>query len=229
VLLDGRAIYSPLFSGVIWEAEDTLLEDIDHIEVIRGPGAAMWGSNAVNGVINIITRKARETQGNLLIAGAGTEERAFGAFRHGGKSADGYYRVWGKAITRDESTNLANQNGNDYSDAGRIGFRGDWPLNDGNSLMVSGAAYDSSSGDRWNIPDVTSAQGFTPSNIKQTNKGQNILARHEWQLGNSSEASLQGYVDHSEFILQNAIHERRTTIDLDFQHRFSPGQRHDLI
>ena len=72
VLMDGRSLYSPLFSGVLWEAEDTLLEDIDRIEVIRGPGAAMWGANAVNGVINIITRKARDTQGNLLVAGAGS-------------------------------------------------------------------------------------------------------------------------------------------------------------
>ena len=103
VLMDGRSIYSPLFSGVLWEYEDTLLEDIDRIEVIRGPGAAMWGANAVNGVINILTRRARDTQGNLLVAGAGSEERLFGAFRHGGQTADGHFRVWGKAYKRDEA------------------------------------------------------------------------------------------------------------------------------
>jgi len=229
VLMDGRAIYSPLFSGVIWEAEDTMLEDIDRIEVIRGSGAAMWGANAVNGVINIITRKARDTQGNMLVAGGGTNEKAFGAIRHGEKSGDGYYRIWGKAFSRDESTTLANNSGNDSSHSGRIGFRSDWPLSAGNSLMVSGSAHNSPSGDRWNIPDPFSAQGFTSTNIHQTNKGGHVLARHEWLLENGSEASLQGYVDHSEMSLQNAIHERRTTLDLDFQHRFSPAKWHDLI
>jgi len=229
VLMDGRAIYSPLFSGVIWEAEDTLLEDVDRIEVIRGSGAAMWGANAVNGVINIITRKARDTQGSMLVAGVGTEDHAFGAFRHGGKAGDGYYRVWGKALSRDESTDLAGKNSNDNSNTGRIGFRGDWPLNDGNSLMVSGAAYNSPSGDRLDVPDVASAQGFTPRNINQTNKGGHVLARHEWLLDDGDEASLQGYVDHSELSLQNTIHEQRTTVDLDFQHRFSPAPKHDLI
>jgi len=114
VLMDGRSIYSPIFSGVLWENEDTLLEDIDRIEVIRGPGAAMWGANAVNGVINIITRRARDTQGNLLVAGAGSEERALAGFRHGGQAGGGHYRVWAKGFTRDEAVTTDGKSGNDY-------------------------------------------------------------------------------------------------------------------
>lgn len=137
VLMDGRSIYSPLFSGVVWEDQDTLLEDIDRIEVVRGPGAAMWGANAVNGVINIITRRARDTQGNLLVGAAGTEERALVAFRHGGEAGNGHFRVWGKAFTRDQAVTADGRSGNDYWHAERVGFRGDWVTGNGQRLMTS--------------------------------------------------------------------------------------------
>ena len=83
VLIDGRSVYTPLFSGVFWDIQDTMLEDVERIEVIRGPGATLWGANAVNGIINIITKQAKETQGGLVTAGAGTEERSFGSVRPG--------------------------------------------------------------------------------------------------------------------------------------------------
>src|SRR5437016_10323414 len=98
VLQDGRSIYTPLFSGVFWDVQGTMLEDIDRIEVIRGPGATLWGANAVNGVINIITRSAKETQGTLVTAGGGTEERGFGGVRYGSKPSD---RAWSGANGRD--------------------------------------------------------------------------------------------------------------------------------
>jgi iron complex outermembrane receptor protein len=171
VLMDGRSIYSPIFSGVFWENEDTLLEDIDRIEVIRGPGAAMWGANAVNGVINIITRRPRDTQGNLLVAGAGSEERAFASFRHGGQAGDGHYRVWGKAFDRDESVTGDGRSGNDYWRSGRVGFRGDWSVASGQRLMLSGQAYSNDTGDRWQLPDLTSAQGVRLTDTKQNRQG----------------------------------------------------------
>ena len=96
VLIDGRSVYTPLFSGVYWEVQDVVMEDIDRIEVIRGPGAALWGANAVNGVINITTKRAAQTQGGLLTLGGGNEERAFTTFRLGGKLNDDlHYRVFG--------------------------------------------------------------------------------------------------------------------------------------
>jgi iron complex outermembrane receptor protein len=229
VLMDGRSIYSPIFSGVFWENEDTLLEDIDRIEVIRGPGAAMWGANAVNGVINIITRRPRDTQGNLLVAGAGSEERAFASFRHGGQAGDGHYRVWGKAFDRDESVTGDGRSGNDYWRSGRVGFRGDWSVASGQRLMLSGQAYSNDTGDRWQLPDLTSAQGVRLTDTKQTGKGAHLLGRSEWTLDDGSEAALQFYVDVSELEITSAVKEERTTIDTDFQHRLLVGDRHDVL
>jgi iron complex outermembrane recepter protein len=100
VLIDGRTVYTPLFAGVFWDVQDTLLEDIDRIEVISGPGATQWGANAVNGVINVITKHSKGTQGALL-EGGGTELRGFGGMRYGGKLGnDLQYRVYGKGFTR---------------------------------------------------------------------------------------------------------------------------------
>src|SRR6185369_12141635 len=102
VMIDGRTVYTPLFSGVFWDVQDTLLEDIDRIEVISGPGATLWGANAVNGVINITTKNAKDTQGLLLEGGGGTELRGFGGVRYGGALASNvYYRVYGKFFDRD--------------------------------------------------------------------------------------------------------------------------------
>ncbi|WP_313952132.1 TonB-dependent receptor [Accumulibacter sp.] len=229
VLMDGRSIYSPLFSGVVWENEDTLLEDIDRIEVIRGPGAAMWGANAVNGVINIITRRSRDTQGNLLVAGAGSEERAFTSFRHGGQAGDGHYRVWGKAFDRDEAVTGDGRSGNDYWRAGRVGFRGDWSVASGQRVMLSGQAYSNDTGDRWQVPDITAAKGVRLTDMKQTGKGAHLLGRSEWTLNDGSEAALQAYVDYSQLEVPGAFKEERTTIDMDFQHRLLLGERHDVL
>jgi len=229
VLMDGRSIYSPLFSGVLWEYEDTLLEDIDRIEVIRGPGAAMWGANAVNGVINIITRRARDTQGNLLVAGAGSEERLFGAFRHGGQTADGHFRVWGKAYKRDEAVDTYGHTGNDYSRAARVGFRSDWSPAANHRLTLSGQAYTAPTGDAFTVADTTSPQGVALSKRRQDGKGGHLLGRSEWTLADGSDAALQAYVDYSNIDLQGAFTEQRTTADVDFQHRIPLGERHDLI
>lgn len=96
VLIDGRSVYSPLFSGVFWDVQDVMLEDIDRIEVIRGPGATLWGANAVNGVINIMMKKAKATQGGLVTAGAGSLEQGFGSARYGGKSRRGLSIVFSR-------------------------------------------------------------------------------------------------------------------------------------
>ncbi len=229
VLMDGRSMYSQLFSGVVWEVEDTLLEDIDRIEVIRGPGAAMWGANAVNGVINIITRRARDTQGNLLVAGAGSEEGAFGSFRHGLPVGEGHLRFWGKGFARDESVTPAGQAANDYWRASRVGFRGDWPTGGGHRLTLSGQAYHGSTGDSWQIPDISAPSGMTRANMRQKARGGFLLARNEWALQGGSEAAVQAYVATGEQETVGAFKEQRNTLDVDFQHRLLVGERHDLI
>src|SRR5213078_2504952 len=104
VLIDGRSVYTPLYAGVYWDVQDTMLEDVDRIEVISGPGATQWGANAVNGVINVTTKRAKDTQGGLLVGGAGTELRNSGAARYGGLLAPNlYYRVYAKYFERGES------------------------------------------------------------------------------------------------------------------------------
>src|SRR6059036_81560 len=127
VLIDGRSVYTPLFSGVYWNVEDVMLEDVDRIEVIRGPGATLWGANAVDGVINVITKKAKSTQSAIVTAGAGTEERAAGGVRFGSKLGDNtYYRAYTKYFDWGSSAYPSGMTAHDGWDALRGGFRADW-------------------------------------------------------------------------------------------------------
>src|SRR5437773_1065892 len=127
VLIDGRTIYTPLYAGVFWDAQDTLLEDIDRIEVISGPGATQWGANAVNGVINITTRNAKDTQGLQVVGGGGTEFRGFGGVRYGGELATNlHYRVYGKYFDRDSAVLPNGRDATNDWRMGQGGFRLDW-------------------------------------------------------------------------------------------------------
>ncbi len=144
VLIDGRSVYSPMFSGVYWDVQDTLLEDIDRIEVIRGPGASLWGDNAVNGVINIITKQAGDTQGGMLSTGYGNEQQGFGNLRYGSKIGnDAYFRVYSKYFNRDNAVDASGKKTDDSWHAQRGGFRIDWDVNKQDSLTVQGDIYDS--------------------------------------------------------------------------------------
>ncbi|HLA35073.1 MAG TPA: TonB-dependent receptor [Rhodocyclaceae bacterium] len=231
VLMDGRSLYSPLFSGVIWENEDTLLEDIDRIEIVRGPTAALWGSNAVNGVINIITRRARDTQGTQATLGGGSEERVFASLRHGVESSAGHFRLWGKGFARDAATYPDGQRGDDASQGGRIGWRGDWSFAPGHKTTLSGDLYDGFQNDRWHEPDIAQANGQRMRTLKQRGHGGHLLVRHELShdIGTGAESALQLYLTHSDTRLPEAVHERRTTVDLDFQTRAPLAKHHDLI
>src|SRR6202045_2350568 len=145
VLIDGRSVYTPLFSGVYWNVQDVMLEDIERIEVIRGPGATMWGANAVNAVINIITRKAAETRGGMVVAGGGGL----------GKSTD--YRVYTKYFNQDHMPGLAGQDGGDGWHLLRGGFRSDSRLSPKDTLMVQGDLYTGKEGNPSTLlPAVTS-------------------------------------------------------------------------
>ena len=230
VLQDGRSIYTPLFSGVFWDVQGAMLEDIDRIEVIRGPGASLWGANAVNGVINIITKSAKETQGTLITAGGGTEERGFGGIRYGGKFNDNaYFRVYGSYFDHDDSVLLNGQDANDAWQMGRWGFRMDWDASEQYLLTLQGDAY------RGAVNQVFGA--FAPTNppiFSQTVhdefdvRGGNVLGRWSHTFSPNSDLRLQAYYDRTE---RDAVifKETRDTFDIDFQHRFALGERNDVM
>jgi iron complex outermembrane receptor protein len=215
VLIDGRSVYTPLFSGVFWDAQDVLLTDIDRIEVISGPGGTLWGSNAVNGVINIITRSARDTQGNLLTAAAGNEERFRIGFRHGGKLGNGAaYRVSGKYFDRDATVLADGSDADDSWHSGQGGFRIDWQRGaDANVLQGDGykGAIDQ------------------PLLEDKSTDGANLLWRWERSLANDASLQVQLTLDHARRDYPGVFAERRDTVDLDVQHALAPRGRHELL
>jgi iron complex outermembrane receptor protein len=232
VLQDGRSLYTPLFSGVYWEMQDTVMEDIDRIEVIRGPGAALWGSNAVNGVINIITRSAEDTLGGLVSAGGGTHEQGFGTARFGIKIGENtFLRLYAKYFERDSFVDAKGQNTNDSWDMTRGGFRLDSHLTYQDSLTLQGDYYDGNQKESYllfRLPTPQDSSFFRLTNTDTGVSGGNILSRWQRSLSGSDNLSLQFYYDHSE---RNMIilPQKYDTLDLDFQHRFSTFGSQDIV
>src|SRR6266550_5630509 len=151
VLVDGRSVYSPLFAGVYWQVQDTLLEDIERIEVIRGPGGTIWGANAVNAVINIITKSAKETYGTLISSGGGNLDQGFVNFRYGsGNGRNFNYRVYGKAFTRGPEFHSDGRQFDDWR-MGQTGFRADLDSNDRDRFTLQGDLYRGEAGQRLQI------------------------------------------------------------------------------
>jgi iron complex outermembrane receptor protein len=229
VLLDGRSVYTPLYSGVYWDVQDTLLEDVDRIEVIRGPGATLWGANAVNGVINIVTKPSRDTRGLLLSGGVGTEERGFAGARYGAAVGEaGSYRVFAKAFRRDGAVDA---NGDDTADdwrALRAGFRSDWAVSPRDGLTVQGDVYTGETGSTEQIP--VAVPPYTLIREPETeSSGGNLLARWSRELSATSRFTFQAYVDHTRRDEPALVEETRDTFDLDFQHAFAPASRHDVV
>jgi iron complex outermembrane recepter protein len=227
VLMDTRSIYTPLFSGVLWDSQDYLLEDVDRIEVIRGPGAALWGANAVNGVINITTKSARSTQGTYLEAGAGSFERAFVGARHGGKIGDDvYFRVYGRYFDRDSTDNPIAVSDDDWR-VGRAGFRADWSRNTADEFTLQGDFYRGEVGQHSPAISVGARPG--PVGALQVDlTGANLLARWRRQHDDGSDTQLRVYYDHTRRDDPTFL-DKLDTFDLDFQHRFRRGGRHEII
>jgi iron complex outermembrane recepter protein len=227
VLMDGRTLYTPLFAGVVWETQDTLLEDVERIEVIRGPGAALWGANAVNGVINIITKKAKDTQGNLVGVSAGDEERFSTSLRRGFKTSDdSHARIYAKFQDRDATQGIGGIGGRDDSREGMAGFRWDREGSSDN-LSLQGRVYQGRLGDTQIVPNTAAFPYFSIDNLTERFSGAHLLGRWARWLGSDSEVSLQGFIDQARIDIPR-IREERTTFDLEFQHRFPLAEAHDF-
>ncbi len=231
VLMDGRTLYNPLFSGVFWDTQDTVLDDIERIEVIRGPGASLWGSNAVNGIINIITKDAAETQGGLAKAGTGTLEKGFATLRYGAALGEhAHARVYAKYFER---SGFVDPQGEDTPDDWRMargGFRVDYVPSTQDHLTLQGDLYDGRAGQVINLPVVpraTPRQAMPTAEDADLNGG-NVLARWARTLSETSGLELQLYYDRVERD-EPLFHDTLDTLDVDFQHRFTFAERHAVV
>ena len=228
VLIDGRSIYTPFFAGVFWDQKDLILDDINRIEIIRGPGATLWGANAVNGVINIITKDAKDTHGVFLKAGSGSDERAFGSIRYGAKLENEIdYRVYAKYFNRDSFVNSVDHDAADGWEALRGGFRLDWAMSHVNSLMVTGDFYNGNRGNKLHMASL-----FSPFEIEVDQDsdftGGHLMSRWDHEISDSSDMVVQFYYDRAERADEINI-DIRDTFDIDFQHRFLLGKSNEII
>ena len=215
VMVDGRTVYSPLFSGVFWEAQDLLIDDIERIEVISGPGGATWGTNAVNGVINIVTRAAGDTQGVLAKATAGDRERSVAARYGFALGTSSHVRVYAKSYGRDDTRLDSGASAFDGWQRSQAGFRADWAL-PADTYTLQGDVYHGGSDERPQFGALKLSGG-------------NLLGRWSRRLGEGADFDLQAYYDRAERTDNLLLQERAQLIDVEAKGRFISGSHRFLI
>jgi len=222
VLIDGRSVYTPLFGGVLWTINNVMLEDIDHIEVIRGPGGTIWGTNAVNGIINIITKSAADTHGGLVSTGFGNVDQDTESLRYGGVNHGLNFRAYGTGFVRSAEYHQDGQPAYDWSRLGQFGARTDWTRGR-DRMTLQGDTYLGRFGDAESLSTYAPAATFI-SYAPTDAAGGNILGRWRREMGNGSDLYLQAFwaVDHR---IGSNFGENRNTFDVDFLHR-TPATRH---
>lgn len=229
VLIDGRSVYSPAYSGVFWDAQNTMLEDIDRIEVVRGPGGTLWGANAVNGVINIITKKSQDTQGGLVRASLGGEGAMSAAGRYGGKISENTFARF--YLTYDDfganRLHSTEADGNDSWQPKQTGFRMDGRPSGSSEWTLQGDLYENE-GDQWVVPYWTSNSPFYSTLDDQWDtKGGNVLGRWRQELSAGRAITFKAYYDYNK--RSDAVFNLEfSTIDLDLQYETKLGRRQNL-
>ena len=227
VLIDGRSVYTPLFGEVYWQVQNIPLEDIQRIEVIRGPGGTIWGANAVDGVINIITKSSKDTHGAMASAGGGNVDEGTCDFRYGGGNGKGLdYRIYGMGFVRGHEFHSDGRNFDDWR-MGQGGFRGDWTNNRRDSVTLQGDLYDEGAGEA-----TTFALYSPPSQVEAYGQGKfsggDVVGRWKRVLNDRSDFQVQAYYDHINHF-EPEFGESRDTFDVDFLHHLTlPGQQNFL-
>ncbi len=227
VLVDGRSIYTQTYSGTYWDMQNLPLEEIDRIEVLRGPGSTLWGVNAVNGVINIITRSARDTEGGLVTVRGGTNDRAGAHLRYGFKAGEhGAVRLYARSERFGESLLAGRGRGaGDDSSSWRTGLRGDWDLPQGDRFTVIGEAY----GGRIGL--ARDPNPANPSSLVLPERGdfngRFVLGRWQRALSLHSDLFVQAYHDQTE--RQEYVTIREKVSDFELHHRSTIGRSHELV
>ena len=230
VLIDGRSVYNTWFAGVYWDVQDLVLDDIERIEVIRGPGATLWGANAVNGVINIITKHTRDTQGSLIAARAGSSAQGEIDVRYGGKLSEtddaGTYRIYAKTSKIGNMRALAGGDANDRWTTTRAGFRMDMKPSVADTLQLQGDIYH----ERYNeMAGSVQAPVFTWSAQQAHAAGGNLLARWRRAFSNTSQLDVTFYYDTTRRLINGGSEEYADIYDLDLQHHFKLSDAQDVV
>ena len=229
VLVDGRSLFDPLFSGVVWSEQTIPLEDIERIEVTRGPGGTVWGTNAVNGVINIITREAKDTSGALVSVGVGNEERSQGFAQYGGKLTETtHYRIYSRYSDQGPAGNILGQPAHDSFRSTSGGFRLDTQISKNDRLMLEGMAFGNNSG--FDAIGFSYVPPFDPQIITSRDfSGQNLLGNWTHKYSTGAQTNVQVSIAHVHELQPGELDQIGNVVTVAAQHEFFVGARHDFV